>query len=127
MDILKIKNALKNSKVKPIDDDIKYSVLVPLIEINNELNLIYEVRSKSIKRQPGEISFPGGKIEDEESPLKAAVRETWEEIGVEEKYIEIITELDYATSKAGSFVFTFLGYINNIDYGELRISSNHDI
>lgn len=124
MNIKKIKDTLKNSKAKPINDDIKFSILVPLIEINNELNLIFEVRSMSIKRQPGEISFPGGKIEDGESPLEAAIRETYEEIGIKEEAIEVITELDYASSKNGSFVYSFLGYIKNIDY--LNIKFNKD-
>lgn len=114
MNLKEIKNKMKNASPKPIDDDLRFSVLVPLIEINNELNLIFQVRSKSI-RQPGEISFPGGKIEDDESPEYAAVRETYEELGINESNIEIISELDYATSKSGSFVYTFLGYIKNTD------------
>lgn len=114
MNLKEIKNKMKNASPKPIDDDLRFSVLVPLIEINNELNLIFQVRSKSI-RQPGEISFPGGKIEDDENPEYAAVRETYEELGINESNIEIISELDYATSKSGSFVYTFLGYIKNTD------------
>ncbi len=114
MNLNDIKNIMKKTSPKPIDDDLRFSVLVPLIEINDELHLIYEVRSKSIT-QPGEISFPGGRIEEYESPEYAAVRETYEELGVEKSNIEIITELDYATSKSGSFVYTFLGYVKNID------------
>lgn len=124
MNIKQIRDTLKSSKAKHIDDDTKFSILVPLIEINNELNLIFEVRSMSIKRQPGEISFPGGRIEDDESPLEAAIRETYEEIGIKEENIEVITELDYASRISGSFVYSFLGYIKNIDY--LNIIFNKD-
>lgn len=124
MDISKIRKALKNGKIKYTDEGNRYSVLVPLIEIDNELHLIYEVRSMSIKRQPGEISFPGGKIEEDESPLDAAVRETKEETGIGEKNIEIITELDYVTNKSGFFVFAFLGYISNVDYSEIKFSED---
>lgn len=123
MNLNDIKNRIKNAEPEPIDEGVRFSVLVPLIEIDGELNLIYEVRSGSI-RQPGEISFPGGKIEENESPRQAAARETNEELGIRESDIEIITELDYATSKSGSFVYTFLGYIKNIGPAEINYSSD---
>jgi coenzyme A diphosphatase NUDT7 len=78
MNIEYIRNKLKNLRPKPVDEEVSFAVLVPLIEIDGELNLIYEVRSNSIA-QPGEISFPGGRIEDDESPMEAAIRETSEE------------------------------------------------
>lgn len=124
MNIEQIENKLKDTKAKPIIDGINFSVLVPIIEINNEFNLIFEVRSMSIKRQPGEISFPGGRIEDGESPLDAAVRETWEETGIDKENIEIITELDYASNKNGSFVYSFLGHIKNTDYLNIKFSKD---
>jgi 8-oxo-dGTP pyrophosphatase MutT (NUDIX family) len=123
MNLNEIKDKMKNVSPKPMDDDLRFSVLVPLVEINNELHFIYEVRSKSI-RQPGEISFPGGKIEEGESPEYAAVRETHEELGIEESTIEIISELDYATSKSGSFVYTFLGYIKNTDVKKINFNKD---
>lgn len=118
-----IKNRIKNKEPKPIDDDIRFSVLVPLIEIDGQVHLIYEVRSKSI-RQPGEISFPGGRIEEGESPVYAAIRETHEELNINKEDIEIIAELDYATSKSGSFIYTFAGIIKNTD--SAKISHNKD-
>lgn len=119
MDVEHIKDKLRNIKPRPMDSEVSFAVLVPLIEIDGELNLIYEVRSNSIT-QPGEISFPGGRIEEGESPAQAAVRETSEELLLNKANIEIITELNYASSKSGYFVFTFLGLINNIDVGELN-------
>ncbi len=119
MNMKNIKDKLKNIKAKPIDYDVSFAVLVPLIEIDGELNLIYEVRSNSIT-QPGEISFPGGRIEEGESPEEAAIRETSEELLLNKRNIEIIAELNYASSKSGSFVFTFLGLIKDIDAYEIE-------
>lgn len=113
-----IKNKLKHKEPKPIDDDMRFSVLVPLIEINGEIHLIFEVRSKNI-RQPGEISFPGGRMEEGETPTYTAIRETHEELNISEEDIEIIAELDYATSKSGSFVYTFAGIIKNTDASKI--------
>lgn len=123
MNLKDIKDKIRNSASVPIDDDMMFSVLVPLIEMNDKVYLIYEVRSNSI-RQPGEISFPGGKIEENESPEYAAIRETYEELGIDKSDIEILSKLDYATSKSGSFVYTFLGYIKNIDVE--KINYNRD-
>ena len=121
MNIKNIKDKLKNTKPKPMDYEVSFAVLVPLIEIDGELNLIYEVRSNSIE-QPGEISFPGGRIEDGESPEEAAIRETSEELLLNKANIEIITELNYASSKSGAFIFTFLGLIKDIDPYEIGYS-----
>ncbi|NLJ58965.1 MAG: CoA pyrophosphatase [Tissierellia bacterium] len=118
MNIEYIKNKLKNIKPKPIDDEVSFAVLVPLIEIDGELNLVYEVRSKLIE-QPGEISFPGGRIEEGESPREAAIRETSEELLINKTNIELISELHYASSKSGYFLFTFLGLIKDIDAYEM--------
>lgn len=122
MNIEQMKNLFRNAKAKPIEEGINFSVLVPLIQINNELNLIFEVRSMSIRRQPGEISFPGGQIEYGESPIEAAVRETCEETGIIKENIEVIAELDYASSKNGSFVYTFLGYVKDTQYSNIQFS-----
>ncbi len=123
MDFNDVKNRIKNKEPRPIDDDIRFSVLVPLIEIDGQIHLIYEVRSKAI-RQPGEISFPGGRIEEGESPAYAAIRETHEELNINREDIEIIAELDYTTSKSGSFIYTFAGIIKNTDAA--KISHNKD-
>ena len=119
MNLKNIKDKLKNIKPKPIDFDVSFAVLVPIIEIDGELNLIFEVRSNSIT-QPGEISFPGGRIEEGESPRKAAIRETSEELLLNKENIEIISELNYASSKSGAFVFTFLGLIKDVDPDEIE-------
>ncbi|HHZ01653.1 MAG TPA: CoA pyrophosphatase [Tissierellia bacterium] len=123
MNIEYIRNKLKNLRPKPVDEEVSFAVLVPLIEIDGELNLIYEVRSNSIA-QPGEISFPGGRIEDDESPMEAAIRETSEELLINKNNIEIISELHYAASKSGYFLFTFLGLIKDVDPYEMDFNED---
>lgn len=118
MNIKYIQDKLKDIKPRPMDSEVSFAVLVPLIEIDKELHLVYEVRSNTIA-QPGEISFPGGRIEEGESPAEAAIRETSEELLLNKANIEVITELNYASSKSGSFVFTFLGLIKDIEADEM--------
>ena len=71
----------------------KSSVLIPILNINSTPNIVFQVRSKNLKHQPGEISFPGGKIEEGETPLNCVIRETCEELGLTPDDIEIISPL----------------------------------
>lgn len=76
------------------------------------LSLIYEVRSGTVS-QPGEICFPGGHMEEGETPQECAVRETCEELGVEQASIEIIGQGDVLY---GAGNFTLYSYIGVIDF-----------
>lgn len=99
------------------------SVLVPLVEIDGELNVVFQVRSHKLKTQPCEISFPGGKIEkDDPSPLNTALRETYEEFGLTEDKVDIVTELDVLVSPFGVIIHSFLGKISSLN----DISINKD-
>ena len=71
----------------------EFAVLIPLIEEDGEVKLLFEVRSKDI-RQPGDVCFPGGKIEEGESETEAALREMAEETGVGPEYVEVLGRFD---------------------------------
>lgn len=111
MKLEEIKSIFKNLEQAPIGVKNKYSVLIPLIEVEGELHLLYEVRSGNLKTQPGEISFPGGRIEEGENPLEAAVRETMEELLIEENDIEIIKESDFLVNPYSSILYSAVGII----------------
>lgn len=89
------------------------SVLVPIVEVHDELFILYEVRSETLNTQPGEVSFPGGKMDEGETPREAAVRETCEEIGVAIKDIEVLGELDRIRAYSNFTMYSFLGIINS--------------
>lgn len=93
----------------------KASVLIPIVKKDNEYFILFELRSKTLKSQPSEISFPGGKIDFGESPVKAAIRETCEELGTVDENIDIISELDLFISPANILIHPFVGTISNID------------
>lgn len=91
------------------------AVLVPLLMKDGELHILFEVRADKLKSQPGEICFPGGTIERgsaagmEENPQTAAVRETMEELLVQENNIEVIAPLDILIIPTGMIIYPFLG------------------
>lgn len=90
----------------------KSAVVIPLININDVIHILFEVRSKKLKSQPGDICFPGGRIEENELPVVAAKREIYEELGINEDNIEIINELDTFVRYDGVIIHPFLGIVN---------------
>ena len=91
-----------------------YAVLVPLVEKDGELHILYEVRAESLKRQPGEVCFPGGRIENNESAEECAVRETSEELNVKKSDIRVIAQMDFLHTYSNFTLYSLLGII---DYG----------
>ena len=78
----KILNQLKrrNPSLMGLEQLPKYSILLPLVEVENETHILFEVRSLKLRRQPGQICFPGGKIdENDRDQQHCAIRETCEE------------------------------------------------
>jgi len=71
------------------------AVLIPLINIDDEYNFLFEKRAANI-RQAGEICFPGGEIDLklDNDFIQAAIRETDEEIGIPGNKIKILGFLD---------------------------------
>lgn len=120
VDIEDIKERIANREPRPMDVKYRYSVLVPMININGQWEIIYEVRADTLKRQPGEISFPGGKVEKGETYKKAAIRETVEELDIDEGYINILGELDYFVSYYNSTIHSFLGVIDGVSIDNIE-------
>lgn len=88
-----------------------FSVLVPLVEKEDGLHLLFELRAAHMKRQPGEVCFPGGKVEPGESFQECAVRETVEELGIREDDIRIINQMDVMYTYSNFTLFPYLGVI----------------
>lgn len=64
-------------------------ILIPIFEEDGNANMILTRRSRSLRTHAGEMAFPGGKVEDGETIEQAAVREAYEEIGLDPKTVEI--------------------------------------
>ncbi|HHV38320.1 MAG TPA: CoA pyrophosphatase [Tepidimicrobium sp.] len=120
MDIEYIQRRIANRKPKAMDIIHSYSVFIPLIDVGGQWELIYEVRSKTLKRQPGEISFPGGQVECGETYEEAAIRETMEELNIDKDNIGVLGELDYIVSYYNSIIYSFLGIIDGINLNDIR-------
>ncbi len=120
VDIKNIIEKVINRVPKPMDVKYRYSVLLPMINNDGQWELIYEVRAKNLNRQPGEISFPGGEVEEWETYREAAIRETVEELNINEDNIDVIGELDYFVSYHNSTIHSFLATINGINVDKIE-------
>lgn len=112
MDINKLNQIFQNRKHGILGDYSKYSVLLPILEKNNELHILFEVRSFQLRRQPGEVCFPGGKVDQSDRSEKdTAIRETSEELGIGENDIFHVAPLDYMVNPFGTIIYPFVGFI----------------
>jgi 8-oxo-dGTP pyrophosphatase MutT (NUDIX family) len=69
------------------------AVLVPLFAERSEPRVLLTRRSDTLTTHKGQIAFPGGRLEVGETSLQAALRETYEEIGVDARHAHVIGEL----------------------------------
>ncbi|MCX8002532.1 MAG: CoA pyrophosphatase [Anoxybacillus mongoliensis] len=99
--------------IMDFDKFAQYAVLLPLIQQDDEVFVLFEVRSLQLRRQPGEICFPGGKMDPcDQSPQEAAIRETCEELGIEKEHITHVVPLDYVLSPFGMVIYPFVAFVD---------------
>jgi 8-oxo-dGTP pyrophosphatase MutT (NUDIX family) len=78
------------------------AVLVPIVRRPGGLTVLLTQRTEHLTNHAGQVSFPGGRAEeDDSSPIETALRETEEEIGLARRHVEIIGVLpDHVTASA---------------------------
>lgn len=124
MDIQGIKEILQKRKPKIMGSDhfSTYAVLLPIIEKNDELHILFEVRSHKLRRQPGEICFPGGRVDpSDRNEQHTAIRETTEELGILEEEIMDVFPLDFLVNPFGTIIYPYIGFIKSN-----QLHPNHD-
>jgi 8-oxo-dGTP pyrophosphatase MutT (NUDIX family) len=88
------------------------AVLMPLVASSGGAAVLLTKRTDTLERHGGQISFPGGGIEDGETALEAALRETSEEIGVPPEDVDVLGRLDEELITVSGFAVTpFAGVI----------------
>lgn len=91
------------------------SVTIPIVMLNDTAYILFEVRSKNLSTQPNEVCFPGGKMDEGESALNTAIRETCEELGVTPNDFKVISALDLFVSPFNVIIHPYLIHLYNID------------
>ena len=93
---------------------IDAAVLVPLyVGADGGLHAVFTKRRSDLRRHPGEVSFPGGRQDDDETDLReTALREAEEEIGLPPSAVELVGALQPTPTIATNYaVYPFVGLI----------------
>ena len=115
-----LQTVLQNREPGLMDATGRYAVLVPLAQGPKGPSLLYEVRAKTLRRQPGEVCFPGGRLEKDERPEQCALRELEEELAIPPAAVQVLGRLDFIAHRANFIMYPILGWVE--DWGISRLS-----
>ncbi len=121
----RIEELFKANKRKLRKNYLQAGVLIPLVKTpqDKHWHVILTRRAEHLKHHPGEISFPGGRFENQDKSLaQTAIRETYEEIGLQSGLIEIVGKLPTQATISQYHVTPYVGMVE-AQYS-LEIDSN---
>ncbi len=120
----KIMRLIKNRIPRPEGKYQVFGVMAPLIETAEGYHMLLEIRASTLRRQPGEISLPGGMKEEGETPVEAAVRETSEELSIPKAGISVLGPLDYLVTPFNNTIYPFVGIIEQAYLSHIKGAPN---
>ena len=115
-----IKEALNNFEAFPYESPYfpepkPSAVLVVLHLIADQWHVLLTKRSENLTSHPGQISFPGGRVEPSDENLMAtAKREAAEEVGISESLVEVFAELTPVTTLTGYTIHPYVAAIEEL-------------
>lgn len=89
------------------------AVLVPLIEREDGPYVLLTRRSDSLASHTGQIAFPGGRLDAGENAVDAALREAWEEVGLDPELVEVLGLGDPYETGTGFIVTPVVGWLKS--------------
>lgn len=102
-------------------DAPRAAVLVPLCHVDGAASILFTRRSESVGTHKGHVSFPGGMVDDTDADVEdAALREMFEEIGVERERVRVLGRYHDARAVTGVHVTPVVGFLGELSLSELR-------
>ncbi len=89
------------------------SVLLTLLERATGPTVLFTERAAHLKDHAGQVSLPGGRIAAGETPAEAALREAYEEVGLEPAAVDVIGSLDEFLTGTGFTVMPVIGVVTD--------------
>ncbi len=84
---------LTDARFADLERTADAAVLIAVTEREDPTVLLTQ-RPRTMRDHPGQVAFPGGKLDHGEDPVEAALREAWEELGIERDHVRIIGTTD---------------------------------
>lgn len=115
----KLSDRLKTRKRNTIDENGRPTagVLIALYGPAPDYMILYTVRTHKVEHHKGEISFPGGGRDPvDESIIATALRESWEEIGIDMTQVQVLGLMDDTTTISNFVVTPVVGKIKLFPY-----------
>ena len=88
-----VEGLLSDARFADLDRTADAAVLIAVTEQANPTVLLTQ-RPRTMRDHPGQVAFPGGKIDKGEDAVEAALREAWEELGIERDHVRVIGTTD---------------------------------
>ena len=89
------------------------AVLVPIFDDGDEAHIVLTRRGSWMRSHTHQVAFPGGRVESDETPHEAALREAWEEVALDPRKVTIVGQLTaLSTMSANAAITPFVGIIS---------------
>lgn len=96
------------------------AVLLPLFRHDGEWTLLMTRRALHLRHHPGQLSFPGGRIEAGENSAAAALREAYEETGIPPTAVRLLGQLPAINTSTGFIVQPWIGVLDQLPKLQLQ-------
>jgi len=93
-----------------IKENVPAAVMIAVTD-RPEPGVVLTVRREHMRTHAGQVAFPGGRIDPGENAVEAALREAWEEIGLDPATAEVVDEVDTYRTITGFMVTPVLAVV----------------
>ncbi|MCE7999548.1 MAG: CoA pyrophosphatase [Rhodobiaceae bacterium] len=102
-----------NDWVDPKDrPDLRLAaVLVPIIEHDTGPTVLLTRRADHLNSHSGQVAFPGGKVEPDETPVEGALREAEEEVGLDRSFVDVAGFLNPYETGTGFRILPVISFV----------------
>lgn len=98
--------ALETMQLRPA------AVLIPVVDHGDEATVLLTKRSETLRNHTGQVAFPGGRVDaTDPTPEYTALRETQEEIGLPDKFIDVVGRMPDYVSGSGYLISPVLSVV----------------